>query len=325
MTTVQLSFDREPVPAVGFDDLDMELVEKTMRNGARLDRYKGSLDARAYLLRFGGVVAAGDALQPTVAGVLAFTREPERWLTASGIDVALYREDRMLPTRSKVQQMRGPIFQVIDETVATLEDECTFSQFEGARLVRELDTPLIVLRELTTNAVVHRDLSLFGSQVRIQVFPRTIEWSSPGGLPAGITVETLLTAQFARNPGLAQFLFHAGYIEKFGMGLDAVIDALRDTNLGAPEFHDDKHSFRVRIPRRVEQSQAQRNVVTREDRAAAILALFTAQPEWRQHELIERLGFSRSTLQRDLDWLVREGQLLARGATKNRIYTLPAK
>jgi ATP-dependent DNA helicase RecG len=323
MSTVQQSFDRELVPEAHFDDLDLTLVERTIRSGSQLDRYRGALDPRSYLLRFGGVVALGDELRPTVAGVLAFAREPERWLTASGIDVAIYREDRTLPTRSKVIQMRGPIFQVIDDTVAVLEEECTISHLEGARLVRELDTPLIVLRELTTNAVVHRDLSLYGSQVRIQAFPSTIEWISPGGLPGGITVETLLTAQFARNPGLAQFLFHAGYIEKFGMGLDSVIDALREVGLGDPEFHDDKHSFRVRVQRRAGLAPLRRGTLTREDRAAAILGLFTDKRAWRQHELQERLGLSRSTLQRDLDWLVRAGHLLVRGATKSRVYQLP--
>jgi hypothetical protein len=165
--------------------------------------------------------------------------------------------------------------------------------------VDDLDTPGIVLRELTTNAVVHRDLNVFGSQVRIQVFPRYVEWSSPGGLPANITIETLLTAQFSRNPSLARFLFHAGYIEKFGMGLDVVSDALRQAKLGSPEFHDDGHSFRVRVYRGVERSA---EGVTRDGRVEAILALFAERAAWRQREMLDRLRIPRSTLQ----WAVRQ-------------------
>lgn len=234
MTMVQQPFDRERVPAACFADLDLALVSQAMQQGSGAGRYAGPLDPRAYLVRHGGAVADGEQLHPTVAGVLAFTQEPDRWLTASGIDIALYRAEQLSPTQARVRQVRGSIFAVIDTAYAILKEACTISRQEDARVVDDLDTPGIVLRELTTNAVVHRDLNVYGSVVRINVFPRYIEWSSPGGLPANITIETLLTAQFSRNPSLAQFLFHAGYIEKFGMGLDVVSDTLRRASSAPP-------------------------------------------------------------------------------------------
>ena len=65
-------------------------------------------------------------------------------------------------------------------------------------------------------------------------------------------------------------------------------------------------------------------MTTRDQRMDAILALFAEREIWRQHELLERLRTSRSTLQRDLDALVKQGRLLAQGATKTRIYSLPS-
>lgn len=321
-STILQPFDRQPVPGITIDDFDLDLVSATMLAGQESSRYSGPRDIRAYLVRFGGVTDAA-TLQPTVAGVLAFTHEPERWLTASGIDIAIYRSDQTSPTQSRVRQMRGSIFDIIDSTVAILQDECTIGRMEGARVVNELDTPLAVLRELTTNAVVHRDLSLFGSQVRIQVFPRYIEWISPGGLPTNITIATLLTAQFSRNPCLAQFLFHRAYIEKFGMGLDLVIETMRRERLGSPEFHDDTHSFRVRVPRKLFLATHIPDLSTPEGRIDAILGLFQERSAWRQRELLERLQIPRSTLQRDLDVLVQQQRLVARGATKSRVYVLP--
>jgi ATP-dependent DNA helicase RecG len=323
VTTIQQSFDRQPVPGASLEDLDLALVDATIRAGQEAGRYDGPSDIQAYLVRYGGGVTAGSALQPTVASVLAFTHEPERWLTASGIDIAIYRSDQTSPTQARVRQMRGSIFDIIDSTVALLQDECSIGRMDGARVVNELDTPLAVLRELTTNAVVHRDLSLFGSQVRIQIFPRYIEWISPGGLPANVTIATLLTAQFARNPGLAQFLFHRTYIEKFGMGLDLVIETMRRERLGRPEFHDDVHSFRVRVPRKQILATHVPDLSTRDGRTEAILVLFQERNSWRQRELIDRLQIPRSTLQRDLEELVHQQRLIARGATRSRIYVLP--
>jgi predicted HTH transcriptional regulator len=322
VTSINRLFERELVPGVTLDDLDISQITHIIQNARELGRYEGTDNVLDYLERYHGIEHVDGQIVPTVAGVLAFAREPDRWLTFSGIDVGLFGSAQTLPTRSRVQQVRGPIFTVIDQAVELLKQVCTTMRLEGARLVPELDTPIIVLRELTTNAVVHRDLGIVGSQVRLHVYPNTIEWSSPGGLPAGITVETLLTAQYARNPNLAQFLYHAGYIERFGMGLDAVIEALRINTMGDPEFYDDRHSFRVRIRRATAQEPTAPNLSTPEGRAQAIMEIFSRQKAWRQNELQQHLNIPRSTLQRDLVDLVRQGRLTAQGATRNRIYIL---
>jgi predicted HTH transcriptional regulator len=325
MTTISLPYDRRLVPEASLSDLDLDLVARTITQATDLGRDIGPREPTAYLERHSGVTRDGEQLRPTVAGLLAFGREPDRWVPGSGIDIAAFATEQISPTRSRVRQIRGPIFQVIDDAVALLREYCTVSRLEGARLVNELDTPAIVLRELSSNAVVHRDLSEYGSQVRVLVYPTVIEWSSPGGLPSNVTIETLLTAQFSRNPTLAQFLFHAGYIERFGMGLDAVIDSLRLAQLGDPEFYDDRHSFRVRVRRAVSLQPTAPDLRIPEGRIAAILELFTRRQVWRQHEILESLDIPRSTLQRDLATLVTEGKLRVEGATKNRVYLLPSE
>ena len=54
----------------------------------------------------------------------------------------------------------------------------------------------MALRELTVNAVAHRDWSYCGAYIRIQMFPDCIEWISPGGFPGrapkGVSPETQL-------------------------------------------------------------------------------------------------------------------------------------
>ncbi|MEI8165210.1 MAG: ATP-binding protein [Chloroflexales bacterium] len=323
MSSIVRPYDRQVVPGATSDDLDLDLVARTIAAAADLSRDLAPREPLAYLERYGGAVRDGEILRPTVAGMLAYGREPDRWVPGSGIDIAAFATEQVSPTRSRVRQIRGPIFQVIDAAIELLREYCTISRIEGARIVNDLDTPSIVLRELSTNAVVHRDLSEYGSQVRILIYPTVIEWSSPGGLPSNVTIETLLTAQFSRNPTLAQFLFHAGYIERFGMGLDAVIDALRLARLGDPEFYDDRHSFRVRVRRAVSFQPIAPDLRTSEGRMAAILDLFTRRQVWRLQEILESVNIPRSTLQRDLTSLVEQGRLLAHGATKSRIFMLP--
>lgn len=313
------TYDRTPVNGTTLRDLNLEIVQRTMQRGQELGRLHGSFDPTHYLLRYGGVTQHADALVPTIAGLISFSDVPDTWL-ACGIDFAVHPSDTVSPARAQIAQLRGSIFTVIDETVKRLQEVCTHGSFEGARVVTELDVPLVVLRELTTNAAVHRDMELSGSRVRIQVYPHMIEWSSPGGLPAGIRVESLVTAQFSRNPAVSQFLFHAGYIEQFGMGLDSVIAALAPTHT-IPRFFDDRHSFRVQVDRNaMSTTPARSRLTSKSERHAAILELFREQPTWQQQQLLRRLPIVRATLQRDLQELLAKGMLVAEGETSARIY-----
>lgn len=353
----QNTFDREPVPAAAIRDLDLALVFKTIQQGLDLRRFgidevpgltadtlrAGSEEAALrYLERYGGAVWLNEPGQEprltlTVAGVLAFTRTPDRWVQSSGLDLAHYEVDpRPLPgglfavpspTQARVYPVRGPIFTVIDRAVDILRDACSTTQLDGARIVTRIDTPLNVLRELTANGVVHRDLRLLGELVRVQVFPSAIEWISPGRLPpekfpedVPVTLELLLRAQYSRNPTLAMFLFHGGYIEKFGFGLDDVVATLAANGREAPGFHNDTHSFRVRVvrDRLVEADLHLRD--TPEAREQRIMALFAETPTWAPQAIEERLKIPRSTLHRDLRRLTQAGLLLAVGATHGRYY-----
>ena len=359
MTYAQNPFDREPVFSSRIEDLDPALILNVMRRGIELRRFAladvpeltfealraGSEEALLhYLERYGGAVwftegSAPPRLVPTVAGVLAFTQVPDRWIQSSGVDIATYGANPRLlpggdvavppPTKARVEPVRGPIFRVIDRTVEILQDACSMSVLEGARVVTHSEMPLNVLRELTTNGVVHRDLRLFGAQVRIQIFPGSIEWISPGRLPpeqfpddVPITIGLLLKAQYARNPALAVFLFHGGYIEKFGFGLDDVVASLTALGRDAPMFHNDTHSFRVQVARAKLQTEQRPPRTKQAVREKQILILFGETEIWTPSAIERRLKIPRTTLQKDLWRLEELGVLTAEGATNNRIYRL---
>ncbi|NTW97040.1 MAG: hypothetical protein HGB28_00605 [Oscillochloris sp.] len=355
---MQNTFDREPVLATTIRDLDLALLFRTIQQGLDLRRFNiddvpglttdalraGSEEAaRSYLERYSGAVWVADEpdheprLVLTVAGVLAFTRTPDRWVQSSGLDLALYDVDlRPLPgglfavpspTQARVYPVRGPIFTVIDRAVDILRDACSTTYLDGARIMTRTDIPINVLRELTANGVVHRDLRLLGELVRVQVFPTAIEWISPGRLPpekfpedVPLTLEMLLRAQYSRNPSLAMFLFHGGYIEKFGFGLDDVVATLAANGREAPGFHNDTHSFRVRVVRdRIAESEPLLRD-TPEGREQRIMALFAETPIWVPQAIEARLKIPRSTLHRDLRRLTQAGILRAVGATHSRYY-----
>lgn len=326
MSNLTLLAERQPILGASFDDLSLNLVRGHIQAAIERRGYNGPTDLVEYLLQHMAVVQDGEGtLHPTLAGVLAFMPDHNHFINQSGVDVAQFRG--AYPHSTDIifsQQMRGNLDALIDRIVELLWARIEHRyRLEGTERIEEHAYPLIVLRELTVNAIVHRDWGQVGSRVRIQMFPDRIEWISPGGLPPGVTVETLRDEQVSRNPSLAQILYQAGKVETFGMGIDTVEDTLRAWGSRPLEVSDNGRRvlFCVYGKSLTPPEVAPRAAVT--DRATNILALIDQRGPLSISELEDLLRVSRRTAQYDLRKLVEAGALIITGATNNRRYQRP--
>ena len=101
----------------------------------------------------------------------------------------------------------------------------------------EYEIPRSVLFETIVNAVAHRDYQSMGS-VQISVAHDRIVVLNPGMLPPELTPQSLLQehGSYPHNPFLAEVLYQAGYIERFGTGITESVRRLQEANLSAPNF-----------------------------------------------------------------------------------------
>ncbi|MHB1377836.1 MAG: RNA-binding domain-containing protein, partial [Candidatus Humimicrobiaceae bacterium] len=87
----------------------------------------------------------------------------------------------------------------------------------GLRRKDVLEIPEEVFREAVLNAIVHRDYSISGSDIKIAVYNSRIDVISPGGLPKSITVEEIYAGRSEiRNKIIARIFREAGIIEQWG-------------------------------------------------------------------------------------------------------------
>lgn len=327
----QRATDRVPVPGMQLLDLDLNKVRQHIAVATERRGYDGATEPIEFLLEHGGVSADDDTMRPTVAGALAFSPRPERWIVASGLDMAEFSSGHSYSTNIRFQQqVRGNVFTVIERTVDLLWARIDHAyQLDGVRGVEQFTThayPRVVLRELTVNALCHRDWSYEGSIARIQVFPNRIEWISPGGLPPGVTVTALRDTQVARNPALAQFLYEAGVIERFGLGMDTVLDTLHAEGHPPPEMLDLGHAFIVRVFAKplpdpqaaVSNAAPERTSLT--ERQRRLLNVLADDDERSSAELAQAIGEPIWTVQRDLNALIGEKKVVAVGNTRSRRY-----
>jgi predicted HTH transcriptional regulator len=88
--------------------------------------------------------------------------------------------------------------------------------------------PIIAIREVIRNAVIHRDYSLTGKDIKIAIFDDKIEVTSPGKLMSSVDYSDMESGQSdIRNKTLAPVFKRLGIIEQWGNGLKLIKEELQ--------------------------------------------------------------------------------------------------
>ncbi|MFZ6030500.1 MAG: ATP-binding protein [Chloroflexota bacterium] len=150
-------------------------------------------------------------LRPTVAGVLLGTSDPQRFLPNAYIQAVAYRGVSIQPEGNSIYQRDAQdITGALDEQILAAVDFVRKNMFVMAYKEQgRTDLPqydLIAIFEAITNAVAHRDYSIYGAKIRLRMFDDRLELYSPGAIPNTLTVESLPYRQFTRNETITSLL-----------------------------------------------------------------------------------------------------------------------
>ncbi len=309
------------------DDLDFEAVKSYIKRYNKERGERLELSPRDVLLSRSCAVDIDGKLKPTRAGILLFGREPQRFFMKSHITVIRFGgrsvTDRLLDSRD----FNGTLIDLIDRAEQYVHDHYDVMQrpVEGKATREDIPQyPPWAVRELIVNAVAHRDYSIYGARIMIQMFRDRIEFHSPGGFPGDITPDTVLSKQLTRNPTIGKVLHDLRYIEEFGMGLDNVFTLVREHQL-KPELptiqeigelvivtlHSPEEFLASELPA-VEGDLNDRQLKAR-DHARSHGSISSG-------ELMQMTKVTRRTAIRDLNDIVDKGYLIVVGAGRSRRY-----
>lgn len=314
--------DAQPVLHATRADLDVDLVAQHIEQAReQVPRFDAPADPVTFLRARRCLVDD----TPTLAGLLLFGRHPQQFIPYAGLALTHFYDTAVSTQVRHSDTLDGPLSTIIRRAEDYLWEHTQhgFDASSGPQRRRVDQYPRSVLRELTVNAVCHRDYSRT-SRIRLQVFADRIEWVSPGSLPAPVTVDNILFEQATRNPTIVRLLYEAGFIEERGLGLDTVFRALEQQGLPRPMLLDTGGSFMVTV-------QGRQNMVVQGDTRdlndvqLKLLALLSNQGSFTIAEG-ERLfpHRSRRMLNRDIRGLL-ERQLITRTGNTNTIRYLPAQ
>ena len=198
----------------------------------------------------------------TVAGLLLFCANPNRFLPQAGIDAVAYPGKVKDYAAKERLFIRGPMTALLAEdgvvenglveqavefvrrntqVAAVLED--------GSRREQTWTYPEEAVRESLVNALVHRDYLLSGTTVELSIYEDRLEVISPGRLPNGITPQRMITGcRSARNQLLKDVMRDYGYLEHMGMGVPRkIVKSMKRHNGTMPDLIEDEELFTLRL------------------------------------------------------------------------------
>ena len=225
--------------------------------------------------------------------------------------------------------------------------------------------PERAVQETLVNALIHRDYSVIGSEVHVDIYDDRLEIYSPGGMYDGTFIQDInpLTVSSARrNPILADLFARMDLMERRGSGLRKIIEAYSvEENYKEelkPKFRSTESSFTTilmnlnydvqsdgqNVGQKVGQSDMNvgqsdmnvgqkdindtQNVTQRlnpDDRRKQIIRIIENNPETTATDLSKKFDVTERTIERDLKKLTEDKLIKYVGSAKNGFWKVIKK
>ena len=197
--------------------------------------------------------------KPTLAGVMLFSPYPQGFfpqlcITAVSVQGSEMGNDSEVGERFiDNARIDGNIVNMLDESLNFVRRNMKMTTYIDPQTGKRSDKaeyPVIAVRELILNALVHRDYSSHTdfTPITIKMFSNRIEIENPGGLYGRMTLDRLgKVAADTRNPFLANALEVISVTENRYSGIPTVINSTKNAGLPEPKFENDRGVFRVTL------------------------------------------------------------------------------
>ena len=197
------------------------------------------------------VVEFDGTLRPTLYGMLAFGKHPQKYAQTGNFVVrcTAYLGDHQGTEVISTSESRG---RLDEQVLRSLDWVRALGWGERYGGVRRGDIPLVpgrALREALVNAVVHRDYSIVGSAVTLDVLRDRVLITSPGSLPNRMTVESVRAGgrPRSRNELMVNAMVVARLMERRGRGWLLVKEGMARHNRPEPEIANEREGRTVQV------------------------------------------------------------------------------
>ena len=191
--------------------------------------------------------------------------------------------------------------------------------------------------EAMVNHFIHREYTVIGGEVHLDIYDDRLTVTSPGGMYNGQIIQNLDIANVSserRNPILANVMAQLDYMEKRGSGLTRIcnetraLDGYKDEL--KPQFNSSSVQFQTIIYASVDVTNVGDDVgdvseIKLTERQQKIVNLIIQQPSVTAKHMSETLSVSSRTVERELSTLKDKGVLMREGKDNDGVWLVVLK
>jgi len=248
-STKSLFYDELPVSNAKFIDLDISAFKYFLKNYLEIE-INNEEEIIYYLANFH--LLEKETLIPTLAGILFFAYEPQKFISEGRIVYAIIDGIDIGETVLETKNLTGKIFDIIQDIESffklALRNKHRIKDFQ---LESKFEIPLTALREAIVNAIAHRDYTI-NSPIRVLIFTDRVEIHSPGKLPNTVTIESMKVggSHVLRNPTIYNMLLKMKMVTDLGSGVRRIIKLVKEHLNKDVDLISQENEFIVIIPRK---------------------------------------------------------------------------
>ena len=185
----------------------------------------------------------------------------------------------------------------------------------------EPEYPHFAWYEGLVNAVTHRSYANRGEHITFKIFDDRIEICNPGGLGGTLTVDSMKTERYSRNPIISRTLTDFEIVRELNEGVGRMYEVMEEAKLKEPKYIDKEGRSLLlilenNIKEREKQRKKDKNINIEQElseTAKLILQAVNSKGEITSKEVANIIGKSQKTAVRELKKLIDKNLIIWTG------------
>ncbi len=236
------------------DDFNMDILNGYFSK-LRIEKPQLAKHSEERIMQLQGITTNG---VPTVGGLMLFSDYPQAFFPQMSI-TAMVVDGTEIGNLGQAgerfvdnKRLEGTIPQMLEDAIAFVRRNIKKSVIidENGRRNDKSEYPIVAIREIILNALIHRDYSMHteDSPIRVIIYDDRLVVENPGGLYGRLTVNDLgkMPAD-TRNPFIAGNLEVILNTENRFSGIPTIYEEMKKAGLKPPVFESVRGNFRVTL------------------------------------------------------------------------------
>ena len=244
LNSINTSWDSFVAEGTTIEDIDLIKVKDYIRQAQETGRRKFVNPSKPL-----EVLQKIDLIKnakPTWAAILLFSKDSSHFLKQARVHCGRFKQLSIIIDDKYID---GNIIRQVEETMSAIKKNINVRYVITGKPKRDeiWDYPLEALREAVLNSICHRDYR-DSAEIIIKIYDDKISIWNPGRLPSGITLKELhdpIHNSKPRNPRIAEIFYDIGEIERYGSGIQRILDSCKEAKIPPPIFPNRMVSIRI--------------------------------------------------------------------------------